>query len=225
LNDWSTLTAEDTTNDEFAPVAERTISDIDELKAISDPVRLRILEAMVAHADETWTVKRIARALDVGPTKLYHHINILEEQGFIRVAGTRVVSGIIETSYRIAQLSIRLDRGLLSAGAVPESVDLLMRTVLDSVLDGIERSLRAGLADPAPDAPAARKVILARGLARVRPERAGELHDRMRALIEEFDALDDGEDAQPFGYIVGLYPIAEVGDAGDDDATGGSSDD
>ena len=89
------------------------------LKALSDPVRLRILETMVQAADEDWTVKRIATALGVGPTKLYHHIAILEERELIRVAGTRVVSGIIETRYRIAQLSVRLDRTLLSRRSRP----------------------------------------------------------------------------------------------------------
>src|SRR6476646_2888850 len=80
------------------PVAERVISDVETLKALSDPVRLRILETMVTAADEAWTVKRLAKALGTNTTKLYHHINILEERDLIRVAGTRVVSGIIETS-------------------------------------------------------------------------------------------------------------------------------
>ena len=61
----------------FEPVAERVISDVETLKALSDPVRLRILETMVTAADEAWTVKRLAKALDTNSTKLYHHINIL----------------------------------------------------------------------------------------------------------------------------------------------------
>jgi len=190
------------------PLAERTISDVETLRALSDPIRLRILESMVARASETWTVKRLAAALGVGPTKLYHHVGVLEERGLIRIAGTRVVSGIIETSYRTAQLSLRLDRALL-AGGLPEPVDALLRTVLDTVRDGIAASLAAGIADPDPNADPARRLILARGLTRVLPERAAELHDRMRALIAEFDELDDGEAGTPFGYLVGLYPIAE----------------
>src|SRR4029079_5425971 len=99
--------------DPFQPAAERVISDVETLKAISDPVRLRILETMVTAADEAWTVKRLAQALDTNPPKLYRRTNIQDGREFIRFAGTRVVSGIIETSYRIAQLSLRLDRALL----------------------------------------------------------------------------------------------------------------
>src|SRR4026208_199358 len=130
-------------NDQAAlssPVTERIISDVVTLKAISDPIRLRILETMVTAADEAWTVKRLAAALGTNPTKLYHHINILEERELIRVAGTRVVSGIIETSYRIAQLSLRLDRALLS-GAGPDvrsSVHDVLAVIFDSVRDEIE---------------------------------------------------------------------------------------
>jgi DNA-binding transcriptional ArsR family regulator len=207
------MNAQGTANDEFAPVAERTISDIDELKAISDPVRLRILEAMVAHADETWTVKRIARALDVGPTKLYHHINILEEQGFIRVAGTRVVSGIIETSYRIAQLSVRLDRGMMSnpSASGASGVHDVLSVVFDTVREDIERALTSGLIDGASDP---LSQLLVRGLTRLSPERARELRERLTALVEEFGATPDSAgadpDAQPFGYLISLYPMRET---------------
>jgi len=193
----------------FEPVAERVISDVETLKALSDPVRLRILETMVTAADEAWTVKRLAKALDTNPTKLYHHINILEEREFIRVAGTRVVSGIIETSYRIAQLSLRLDRALLSgAGAdVRSSVHDVLAVVFDSVRDEIERGLSSGVIKSSDD-PLSELMI--RGLTMVHPDRAVELRRRLRELLAEFDT-DDPSDVEPgavaFGYLVALYPF------------------
>jgi len=193
----------------FEPVAERVISDVETLKALSDPVRLRILETMVTAADEAWTVKRLAKALDTNPTKLYHHINILEEREFIRVAGTRVVSGIIETSYRIAQLSLRLDRALLSgAGAdVRSSVHDVLAVVFDSVRDEIERGLASGTIKSSDD-PLSELMI--RGLTMVHPDRAAELRRRLRELLEEFDTSDPADvepGAVPFGYLVALYPF------------------
>ena len=193
----------------FEPVAERVISDVETLKALSDPVRLRILETMVTAADEAWTVKRLAKALDTNPTKLYHHINILEEREFIRVAGTRVVSGIIETSYRIAQLSLRLDRALLSgAGAdVRSSVHDVLAVVFDSVRDEIERGLSSGVIKSSDD-PLSELMI--RGLTMVHPDRAVELRRRLRELLEEFDTNDPAAvepGAVPFGYLVALYPF------------------
>ena len=156
------------------PTTERVISDVETLKALSDPVRLRILETMVTAADEAWTVKRLAAALGTNPTKLYHHINILEERELIVVAGTRVVSGIIETSYRIAQLSLRLDRALLS-GAGPDvrsSVHDVLAVIFDSVRDEIERGLASGLIKSADDP---LSELLIRGLTMLPPDRAAEL--------------------------------------------------
>lgn len=193
------------------PATERVISDVETLKVLSDPVRLRILETMVTAADETWTVKRLAAAMGVGPTKLYHHINILEEREFIRVAGTRVVSGIIETSYRIAQLSVRLDRSLLSGGddETRSSVHDVMAVIFDSVRDEIERSLNSGLVKGDDDP---LQNLLIRGLSRIQPDRALELRRRLRELLDEFDTDSHGpaeEGAIPFGYLIALYPFPE----------------
>jgi DNA-binding transcriptional ArsR family regulator len=198
-------------DDAATPRAERVISDVESLRALSDPVRLKILETMVTAADETWTVKRIAAALGVGPTKLYHHVNILEEHGFIHVAATRVVSGIIETSYQISQLSVRLDRGLLSRGDadVESSVHNVVGVIFDSVRDEIEAGLRDA-ANRDDDDPLSNLVI--RGLTKLSPERAVELRRRLRELLGEFDT-DDPSDVEagsiPFGYLVAVYPYPE----------------
>src|SRR5262245_11656383 len=195
----------------FVPATERIISDVETLKALSDPVRLRILETMVTAADEAWTVKRLAAALGTNSTKLYHHINILEERGLIVVAGTRVVSGIIETSYRIAQLSLRLDRALLSAGGadVRSSVHDVLAVIFDSVRDEIERGLASGLIKSNDD-PLSELMI--RGLTMLPAERAAELRQRLRALLEDFDVAgpDDVEPGSlPFGYLIAVYPFPD----------------
>ena len=213
MNDQATLSgaAGGGENPVEGPIAERVISDVESLKALGDPVRLRILETMVTAADEAWTVKRLAAALGVGPTKLYHHINILEERDFIRVSGTRVVSGIIEKSYRLAQLSVRLDRALLSGSDadVRSSVHDVMAVIFDSVRDEIERGLASGAVASGEDDPL--RDLLIRGLARIQPERAVELRRRLRELLEEFD--DDPTHAEPgavpFGFLIALYPFPE----------------
>jgi DNA-binding transcriptional ArsR family regulator len=199
-------------SNETAPVAERVISDAETLKALTDPMRLRILETMVTAADEAWTVKRLAAAIGVGPTKLYHHINILEEREFIRVAGTRVVSGIIETSYRLAQLNVRLDRSLFSGGDedVRNSIHEVMAVIFDSVRDEIEQGIRSGLIRAGDNDPL--RELMIRGLTRLHPDRAAQLRERLRALLEEFDT-DDPSDAEPgavpFGFLIALYPFPE----------------
>lgn len=213
MNDQAALSVAAAVGEEasFQPTTERVISDVETLKALSDPIRLRILETMVTAADEAWTVKRLAAALGTNPTKLYHHINILEERELIVVASTRVVSGIIETSYRIAQLSLRLDRALLS-GAGPDvrsSVHDVLAVIFDSVRDEIERGLASGLIKSADDP---LSELLIRGLTMLPPGRTAELRQRLRELLEEFDVASPDEvepGSVPFGYLVAVYPFPE----------------
>jgi DNA-binding transcriptional ArsR family regulator len=192
------------------PLAERLISDVETLRALSDPLRLRILEVMTATPDETWTVKRLASALGTSQTRLYHHVNQLAERDLIVVAGQRVVSGIIETSYRVGQRNVRLDRRLLAADA--STMHDTLTTIFDGARDDIEAGLRAGTISTSEDADPASKLLLARGLARLSPERATELRTRLVALFEEFSD-QDGEAARPglpaYGLVLSMYAMPE----------------
>jgi DNA-binding transcriptional ArsR family regulator len=197
---------------DLTPDAERVISDVETLKALSDPVRLRILETMVQASDEDWTVKRIASALEVGPTKLYHHVQVLEERGLIRVAGTRVVSGIIETRYRIAQLSVRLDRALLSASAPPDeagaAVGEIVRTIFDTAREDAARAASSGAMELEPGH-GDRPSILRQDIKRLTASRASEFRERLSALLDEFDSGNEEPDGAPFGLLVALYPVVD----------------
>src|SRR6476659_4447233 len=97
----------------FEPEKMYVVKDLETLKVISDTTRIRILEMLV---EKACTVKELARVLNLTPTKLYYHINLLEEHGLIRVVGTRIVSGIIEKQYRVLAYSIDIDRALLNLG-------------------------------------------------------------------------------------------------------------
>lgn len=198
------------------PVAERTISDVETLKALSDPLRLRILELMTAGHEQSFTVKRLAVALEVSQTKLYHHVNLLAERELIRPVATRVVSGIIETSYRIAQMGVKLDRSLL-AGDDSVLHDMLT-TVFDGARDDIERGIRANVIDLGEEADPLRRVILAKGLARLSPEKAVEFQTRLKALVDSYETDPMDEDGAAYGFVLGFYPM--TGAPADDDVEG-----
>lgn len=192
------------------PLPERRISDVETIKALSDPLRLRILEVMTAGHDETFTVKRLASSLGVSQTKLYHHVNLLVERELIRPAGQRVVSGIIETSYRIGQLQISLDRSLLASDS-PGLHDVLT-TVFEGARDDIERGLRSGAIRVDEGAAADTKLIVSKGLARLSAAQAVAFRERLVELIGSFDAADTPapDDARAYGLVLGFYPMADA---------------
>ena len=193
--------------DAGAPLPERVITDVETLKALSDPLRIRILEAMVQVADETWTAKRIANVLGVGQTKLYHHIRILEERELIRPVGRQLVRGIVETSYRIAQLQLRLDRNLLASGGaeVRSSAEQAITTVFDLARRDFEQALAAGLLSVDQAADPSHPFILSRGLLRVSAAHAAELRERIAALLAEYGSEPDGD--VTLGLFVSLHPL------------------
>jgi DNA-binding transcriptional ArsR family regulator len=175
---------------------EFLIADLETVRIVADPTRMRILELLVI---EPQPVKSLAAALELPQTKLYYHINLLEERGLIRVTGTRVVSGIIEKRYAAAARSYRIDDELLRL-ASPDgdsSIELMLGTLLDSVKHDLRRGLAAGLFELRDDAPLERKVILGRAPLRLTPERAAELHERIGQLFKEYcpDPADAGEPA------------------------------
>jgi DNA-binding transcriptional ArsR family regulator len=203
--------------DETPPEAERLISDAETLKALSDPLRLRILETMVTRAAEPWSVKELATAMGVPQTRLYHHIDLLVERDLIRAAAQRVVSGIIETRYRIAALSMRLDPKLLSGdGADGAGANAVVATVLDTARSEIAGALRAASLAPdgttAPDRP-----LLSRGVALLTPARAAELRARIDALTAEYESDPSDPEAQPYGMLIAMYAVPKTQEDSADD--------
>src|ERR1700757_2392666 len=77
-------------------VEEFVIEDVDTLKVLADPVRLRIHFEL----EEPRTVKELAAALHMPQTRLYYHVKRLEKAGLIGVVSRRTVSGIEERTYR-----------------------------------------------------------------------------------------------------------------------------
>lgn len=195
------------------PDAERLVSDPETLKALSDPLRLRILEAMVARIDRPWSAKELAAHLEVPQTRLYHHLELLVERDLLRVAEQRVVSGIIETRYRVAAMSFRLDHRLLSGDeAGRDASGDVLHAVFDTSREDVGRALRRHLAagsakggtvegpDEDPDRP-----LVTRGLALLTPERAAEFRERLGALIREFESDQGTATAATWGLLVAFY--------------------
>src|SRR4026208_51386 len=86
-----------------------TIDNLETLRLLTDPLRMRVMSALADRTDAPSTVKQLAAQLEARPPRLYYHVNLLEEHGLIKVASSRVVSGIIEKSYIPAARSINVD--------------------------------------------------------------------------------------------------------------------
>lgn len=189
-----------------APSDEILISDVEQLKAISDPLRLRLIEIASDDPGRPWTAKALAERLGTKQTKLYHHLGLLEERGFIRVAATRMVSGIQEKRYQATARSFRVDRALLAGGdpvsAVSGAIDAMFDKVRLELVAGLER----GELNLDPDSPDRTRMGLWATHARLSPASVKRVM-RLINRLAEVDSLDE-PDGIEYGLLVGFYPRA-----------------
>ena len=76
---------------------------------VTHPIRGRILRRL----KEPHTVAEVAESLDAPVTRLYHHVNKLEQLGLIRVVATRRVAAVTERRYQVVARSYRIHRDML----------------------------------------------------------------------------------------------------------------
>ncbi|MCI0399347.1 MAG: helix-turn-helix domain-containing protein [Chloroflexi bacterium] len=189
------------------PDPEFLITNPETLKVLGDPLRLQIIKLLAEPA----TVKEVAAALELPPTKLYYHVNLLEEHGLIRVVQTNVVSGIIEKSYQVAALRYSVAESLLTAVETAEAdLENVLAVVLDTTRKELIASVRAGLMRPGQEIAHHRGTISHAGL-KLTKEQAADFSGRLEALVQEFEALGaanrNNPEAQPYGYTIVLYPV------------------
>ncbi|MFG1809599.1 ArsR/SmtB family transcription factor [Streptomyces sp. NPDC049040] len=178
------------------PLVVREVDDVETLKALSDPLRLAILRAMSGDPRATYRVKELAGLLDQPITRLYRHIKVLEAAGLIRVAQTRLVSGIQESRYQVAQSTVRLSRDLLAAPANAGDIADAFTATLNDVRDRLVRDITGGRLrserDPAAGEDPLGPMIVALD-ERLPRARAVEFRSRLAALMAEYGRPGDGE--------------------------------
>ncbi|MGI8485787.1 MAG: helix-turn-helix domain-containing protein [Thermomicrobiales bacterium] len=193
------------------------IRDLETLKVVSDPLRRRMLELV---REEARTAKEMATALQVPQTRLYYHINLLEQRDLIRVAETRLVSGIVEKRYRTTAYRLTIDKSLIGpTSAGNDALDAYVSVVLDQVRSEINRSLDAGLIDlerTREDELKPRRLVLGRKWLRLSPEQLRDFSRRYAELLDAFEEASPGEDrdatsdlesaGQYYEWLIAFYP-------------------
>lgn len=69
------------------------------LRALAHPLRFRVFQEFAGHRR---TTRQVAEILGEPPTRLYHHVNLLERAGLLRLVETRPNRGATEKYYEVA---------------------------------------------------------------------------------------------------------------------------
>ncbi|MGH8246495.1 MAG: ArsR/SmtB family transcription factor [Gammaproteobacteria bacterium] len=114
-----------------------------QVKAVADPLRQRILEVL---RDEPMTTKQVALKLREKPTKLYHHVEILEQAGLIRLVRTKPNRGTVEKYFQVVARHFQVDRQLFAGRPQTEEAIQIIEGVFTGALQATEIELRESLA-------------------------------------------------------------------------------
>lgn len=173
----------------------RIVTTVAELKALADPLRLAILDALTSGAHRelrVLSVKELAAELGEPKTKLYRHIKLLEAAGLIRVAATRLVSGIVEQRYQACQVDLFIGPWAMSErGEAEEAANVLV----DFTLDRYRRDYLDYLASLPPGPRREDRSMLTHKYKMVSPARARIIQHKLREIADEIDRPgDQGDD-------------------------------
>ena len=194
----------------------QTASHVDILKALADPLRLNMLQALrPGRGGElpAKTVKELAAELGEPQTKLYRHIKHLESAGLIRSVSSRVVSGIVEHRYQAIHSEMTMGDDLTAQEKVGPEAEALAAAALDLYRRQFFATRRARPVDPAADeAEPHRRMVMAMVDGMVSTSRAAAIYDLLRQLLDEVaesnrdrPAVDANEQLIPINLLLGYF--------------------
>ena len=181
------------------PAEQHVLCDLDLLAEATHPIRGRILRRL----RQPRTVAELASLLDVPITRLYHHVNRLNDLGLIRVVATRQVAAVTERRYQVIALSFSVSTELLSSTDERE-LSAALGSLFDVARLGFQRFVESGGMNDVDHDDERSTLSLAE--VRLSPGRHRELIERVNQLIGDFRS--DVDETDPDGTQVALFVAA-----------------
>lgn len=116
-----------------------TMTSLEQVKVVADPLRVSILEALCLEAR---TTKQLAEILGEKPTRLYHHVDALAEAGLIRLVDTRQVRGTVEKYFRAVGRAFRADPGIFRQAGESDEQTVALADVATTMLERTTEEVR-----------------------------------------------------------------------------------
>lgn len=169
---------------ELPAVAE--VSSLEALRVVSDSQRHRILSLLIR---EPLTPSQIANRLKIARTRVYYHLDLLEEHGFIRVVQERPVAAMIERTYRACAQRFKVNRHMLAAATSESAVNDAQATLLERAAEDLRSNV-----SPASAGNEDLEVLVTRSFLRLTPEQVRNLRADLVSLIDRYAAISgDGD--------------------------------
>ncbi|GIF76540.1 ArsR/SmtB family transcription factor [Asanoa siamensis] len=181
-------------------MADRIITEVDELKAVTHPLRVRMLGAL--RADGPATATELARRFDTDTGTTSYHLRKLARHGFVEEAEQRDGR---ERRWQATEATTSWDEAALSTTAEGRAVLSVMRRHQLAALERAVAAHEAAVADLPPEWVAVSGMSDLRAV--LSADSLRELERRFTALIDELVAADaDNPAARPVLLHYGGFP-------------------
>lgn len=169
-----------------------------QIEALSNPMRIRILHL----AAEPVTVGELADRLGVPATRLYYHVNLLVEVGFLAQVDQRKSGARIEKIYRRTASDLRLGSDVVetmgdSRAAADAAAALLFDPARVEAADVIEQIF----VGTRPISELNRLVVT------LTPEDAARFQSRLEQLTTDLRAASSDQGTESYSFTVAFVPV------------------
>lgn len=181
------------------------VDDIEILEILNNPLRIRVLREMMEPA----SVREVAEALDVPPTRLYYHVNLLEDAGIVAVVETRKVGAMVQKIYQARARGFRPSPRLSFSDRDPhELAKIASGVVLDGARVDAEEALTGHFARVKEGGEDPLAGAFGRTLGFFTEDEARAFAKKLSEFIEaEFDVHDRSE-GREYGLTFAFFPLA-----------------
>jgi DNA-binding transcriptional ArsR family regulator len=183
------------------------IDDPEVFEALNNTLRTRILRRL----GEPKSIREVAEELNMPPTRLYYHVNLMEDVGIIEVVETRKVGAMLQKIYQAKARGFRPSPKLTDSDLEPQELAKIMSgVVLDGArVDAIEALTRNFDLIKAGEADAKLPGSIGRTLGFFNREQAQRFSEKLQELIEEeFDQEDNRTEGDEYSLTYVFFPIA-----------------
>lgn len=165
------------------------INTVQQFKALSDPIRSRILGII---QNQPATAKQIADRLGASPGAIGHHLHVLEAAGLAHVVARRLVRGIVANYYTRTARIFKYDLPREVTGDTSINLDIMKKAY---------EELAEAEANEEED------VNLCAGFPHIRlsSERARYYSERLQALVDDILSESADPDGKVYGILVSMF--------------------
>jgi predicted ArsR family transcriptional regulator len=176
------------------------ISKLEQVRLLSDPLKLQLLQAFAENAK---TTKQVAAELGESVTKLYRHVDALQAADLLTVVSEQQKRGTLERTFRTVAERFEVEQSLFSPDSIGgnDAIRDMLRAGEEEIITALSQE-QGNQQEP----------LVMRMRVKASSERLQELRQLLQDWIEsatnsENDLTEESEKTIEMGALIAFYPL------------------